>query len=68
MFRGKQGGKRYQGNLTKIGSREFETMRRRAQILFHAVTGFEVKASDADTIEFLARGEADAKDYWERMA
>ena len=65
MFRGKdRNGPRVAGVLTTVGSREFESARKLAQMLFREVTGLDVKASDADTIEFLSRGEADSKAYW----
>lgn len=56
IFRGKQGGARLQGVITKAGSNRFEQARKRLARL----AGRDVEeVSDADTIEYLARGEAE---------
>ena len=58
LFRGKAGGDRVQGNLTPVGSRRFEAARARLA----RMAGREPeKVSDADTIEFLARGEEESR-------
>jgi len=49
---------RVQGLLTKVGSAEFEAARRRLAKLADCDT-----ASDADTIEYLARGEPNTRAY-----
>jgi hypothetical protein len=55
LFRDKKGGKRVQGLLTKPGGVAFERQRARiADLTGHA------SPSDADVIEWLARGEKDA--------
>lgn len=60
IFRNKQGGDRVQGNITPIGSRRFEQARARLGRL----AGWECeRVSDADVIEYLARGEADTVAY-----
>jgi hypothetical protein len=54
VFRGKAGGGRVQGNLTSAGLRAFERRRRRlAKLLDRSLA----MTSDADVIEYLARGE-----------
>jgi hypothetical protein len=56
IFRDKAGGDRVQGNITAAGSVRFEQARRRLAKL----AGCEYEdVSDADTIEFLARGEGE---------
>ena len=58
LFRGKAGGSRYQGVLTPVGSREFESARKRlARLVGREAEG----VSDADVMEFLARGEANSR-------
>lgn len=65
LFRGKQGGMRVQGNLTKIGGQCFEQARGRLKKLYRSVIGTNPKTvSDADTIEYLARGEDDTRKEW----
>ena len=60
IFRNKDGGDRYQGILTKVGSQRFEA----ARALLGALVGRPTKkVSDADTIEFLARGKAATEAY-----
>lgn len=49
---------RVQGILTEVGREQFETGRARLAQLYKAIMGRDaVTVSDADTIEFLARGE-----------
>jgi len=58
LFRGKRGGDRVQGVLTPVGSRRFEAARARLGRL----AGKESeRVSDADVIEFLARGEEETR-------
>lgn len=60
IFRDKRGGMRVQGNLTKPGSRKFET--RRAWLAKLAKRSVE-QVSDADVIEALSRGEDETTRY-----
>lgn len=60
IFRGKRGGDRLQGVITPIGSKRFEEARRK---LAKLAAREPEEVSDADTIEFLARGEANTRDY-----
>jgi hypothetical protein len=60
IFREKAGGDRVQGLLTPIGSKRFE----QARATLAKLAGRETEQiSDADTIEFLARGEANTRSY-----
>lgn len=58
IFRNKRGGKRYQGNLTKVGSAAFEEARKRL-----AKLAGRKSATDADVMEYLSRGEAETRAY-----
>jgi hypothetical protein len=59
VFRDKDGGYRFGGDLTKHGAERFETHRRRlAQLAPHVKN-----PSDADVIEYLARGEENTVAY-----
>jgi cobalamin biosynthesis protein CobD/CbiB len=58
LFRGKAGGDRVQGVITPIGSRRFEAARAR---LGRMVGRDAERVSDADVIEFLARGEEESR-------
>lgn len=60
IFRDKKGGDRVQGQITPIGSLRFERARKRLGKL--ADRDVE-HVSDADTIEYLARGEQETLDY-----
>lgn len=60
IFRDKKGGSRVQGVMTPIGSRAFEQARQR---LGKLASVEKEKVSDADTIEYLARGETATKKY-----
>lgn len=51
IYKPKAGGRRYQGIVTKVGSKAFEEARRRLKRL----TGWPKRPSDGDTMEFLAR-------------
>lgn len=55
IFKDKQGGDRIQGTITKVGSQRFEAARRRLARLANREVE---RTSDADTVEYLARGEA----------
>lgn len=60
IFREKIGGDRYQGIVTKVGAAAFERARARlAKLAERDVAGI----SDADTIEYLARGEENTIAY-----
>lgn len=53
IFRNKRGGKRVQGLLTKVGADAFRSQRR----ILATLTKRRVRdVSDADVIEYLARG------------
>lgn len=58
LFRGKKGGDRVQGVLTPRGSRRFEAARAR---LGRLINKDPEKVSDADVIEYLARGDEETK-------
>lgn len=60
IFREKSTGDRLQGTVTKRGSERFEAARRAlARLAKRKVT----RVSDADTMEYLARGEAETRAY-----
>lgn len=65
IFRNKAGGKKIQGLITKTGTAEFERARKR---LAHLAARSVAHTSDADVIEFLARGEAATVAYLEQHA
>lgn len=59
VFRDKDGGDRVQGFITKTGAEKFERARRQL-----AELAIWVRApSDADVIEYLARGEENTRAY-----
>lgn len=58
VFRHKAGGMRVHGVITKIGRKRFEE-HRRALSKLSGIT----HPSDADVVEYLARGEAATRDY-----
>jgi hypothetical protein len=59
IFPGKVDGVRIQGVLTKQGGRAFEQSRKALAKVFQLETGRKAPAiSDADVVEYLARGEA----------
>ena len=60
IFRDKKGGDRLHGIVTKVGSAKFELHRARLALLASRTPD---EVSDADTIEYLARGEADTRAY-----
>lgn len=57
IFRNKAGGSRYQGTLTKVGSKKFEAARARLSQLANQ------KATDADVMEFLALDRRSVADH-----
>jgi hypothetical protein len=61
IFGSKRGGQRIQGTLTRDGARLFEGARRTLRRL----AGVRAP-SDADTVEFLARGPEATREYLER--
>jgi hypothetical protein len=62
IFRGKEGGVRVQAIITKVGGQRFERARKRLAELAGWIAS---EVSDADTVEFLARGEAETVAYLE---
>src|SRR5262245_16680351 len=55
---------RVQGILSRVGRKSFESQREALKRLYRAVLQREpVTVSDADTIEFLARGELETRRY-----
>lgn len=60
VFRGKKGGQRIQGLVTRRGGECFEGARRD---LARLTQREPTQISDADVIEFLARGTANTRDY-----
>ena len=66
IFRHKAGGRRLQGIITKTGARQFKVHTARLRALFQEVMGRPAgSCSQADVVEFLARGEADTRAYLE---
>jgi len=64
MFRGKDNGVRVQGILTQTGGACFEQARTRLKALHRQVVGEPPRTvSDADVIEYLARGEKNTAGY-----
>lgn len=60
IFRDKKGGSRVQGVMTKAGTRAFANARKRLATLADREPE---NVSDADVIEFMARGEAETVLY-----
>ena len=60
IFRNKAGGDRVQGIITRIGSQRFEEARHRLAVVARRLVS---NVSDADVVEFLARGEKNTRDY-----
>lgn len=60
IFRHKMNGRYVQGYITKFGAERFDVARKRLAQLAQRKVG---QVSDADVIEFLARGEADTITY-----
>jgi len=66
IFRGKEDGVRIQGLITKTGGAKFERMRRALALLYTEVVGTKpATVSDADVIEYMARGHDDTIAYLE---
>ena len=66
IFRGKDGGLQVHGIITKIGGQRFERARRQLGRLFFEVYGRDpTTVSDADVIEYLARGRDETERYLE---
>lgn len=64
IFRGKVPDNRVQGQLTPKGQQAFDVAREQLLRLYHSVMGHKPSTvSDADTIEFLARGPAETRVY-----
>ena len=64
IFRGKDDGVRVQGILTKTGGACFEGARARLRATYQRAVGEAPRSvSDADVIEFLARGETNTEHY-----
>jgi len=63
LFRDKRGGSRIQGVITKIGAERFELHRARLATI---AKRDQKLISDADVIEYLARGEVATRDYLAR--
>lgn len=63
VFRGKVEGYRVQGVLTKKGGQAFEAERKKLAAFYSEVTGKVLETvSDADVIEFMARGKMETRD------
>jgi hypothetical protein len=66
MFRGKEDGVRVQGLITKTGGAKFELARRALGDLYSEVYGVRpTTVSDADVIEYMARGKDGTRAYLE---
>lgn len=64
IWRDKEDGYRVQGVLTTEGGKEFEMNRSRLMLLYREILGrLPATVSDADVIEFLARGEDKTRRY-----
>lgn len=69
IFRGKKNGVRVQGIITKIGGVKFEAAREQLGLLYFRVRGENATVvSDADVIEYMARGAAETRKYLEGKA
>jgi hypothetical protein len=69
VFRGKDGGVRVQGILTRKGGKYFEQRRKQLERLYREVLGHApTTVSDADVIEFLALGDENTRAYLQREA
>jgi hypothetical protein len=68
VFRGKVNGYRVQGVLTKNGGKQFNAAREQLSSVYKQETGRELATvSDADVIEFLARGTKGTREYLREM-
>ncbi len=62
IFRGKDGGQRVQAIITKVGGQKFE----KARVRLAKLAEWEATdVSDADVVEYLARGDAETIAYLE---
>lgn len=67
IFRDKEDGKNVHGIITKAGARRFEDRRKDLSELYQQVHGQRpTTVSDADVIEFMARGYDNTRDYLEK--
>jgi len=55
------------GFLSSTGRTSFERERKRLGMMYQEITGREISISDADTIEYLARGSDATRLYLERQ-
>jgi hypothetical protein len=66
VFRGKVGGTRVQGIITRDGWRGFKAAKQRLIDVYASVFGdVPHTVSHADVIEFLARGQEESRGYFE---
>jgi len=66
IFRGKEHGQRVQAIITKVGGQKFEAARKALRALCEGVTGSAPSViSDADVVEYLARGDVNTRKYLE---
>ena len=66
LFPNKMGGKQVHGFITRFGKRAFDRQRVQLGRLYLAVTGRRApRISDADVIEFLARGDANTRAFFQ---
>ena len=64
IFRGKDDGVRVQAIITKEGGEAFDAAREQLKNLVHEITDVRPeKVSDADTVEYLARGGSKSRKY-----
>lgn len=68
IFGDKDDGVRVQGMLTKRGGQSFEWKRQELGALYERIVGRSPgTVSDGDTIEFIARGEAETRKHLEKL-
>jgi hypothetical protein len=68
IFGDKDDGARVQGMLTKKGGQAFEWKRQELAALYERIVGRSPgTVSDGDTIEFIARGEAETRKHLEKL-
>jgi hypothetical protein len=65
IFRDKQGGKRIMAIISQVGALQFETARRRLALLANWPPA---RVSDADVVEYLARGHDATRVYLKESA
>lgn len=67
IFRGKEGGYRVQAIITKQGGQRFEKARKALASLYSEVMGTRpATVSDADVVEYMARGVDGTREYLEK--